>query len=61
MKQVILNITKDEEGKHSIILQCTKDDDTKIVKVVSANQITTKDEKFIEDVENLITNNYGGQ
>ena len=61
MKQVILNITKDEEGKHSIIIDATRDDDTKIVKVINYNQITTKDEKFIEDVENLIIENYGGQ
>ena len=60
MKQIILNITKNEIGNQTIIINATKDDDTKIVKVINYSQMTAKDEKFIEHVENLIADNYGG-
>ena len=58
MKQIILNITKDEYDNQTIIINATRDDDTKIVKVISQSQMTEIDDKFISDLETLIVENY---
>lgn len=58
MKQIILNISKNEQG-YSLIINSTKEDDSKIIKVVQPNSITEKDEKFISDLQELIINSYG--
>jgi len=58
MKQIILNITKNEQG-HNLIINSTKEDDSKIIKVVQPESLTEKDEKFINDLKDLIINSYG--
>lgn len=58
MKQIILNITKTEQG-YSLIINDTKEDNSKIIKVIQPNSITEKDEKFISDLQELIINSYG--
>jgi len=61
MKQIIVKIDKDlETGNQTLIINCTKDDDSTIRKVISPNQMTEKDTKFISDLEDLINENYGG-
>lgn len=61
MKQIIVKIDKDlETGNQTLIINCTKDDDTAIRKVISSNQLAEKDTKFINDIEALIVENYGG-
>jgi len=61
MKQIIVKIDKDlETGNQQLVINCTKDDDTTVRKVISPNQMTEKDTKFISDLETLIVENYGG-
>ncbi len=61
MKQIIIKIDKDlETGNQTLIINCTKDDNTVIRKVISHNQLDEKDTKFISDLETLIVENYGG-
>jgi hypothetical protein len=57
MKQIIINITK-VDGQASITLNCTKSDDTKVIKVIQPSAITEKDEAFVEKLKQLITENY---
>ena len=59
MKQIIINITQAENGKHSIILNCTQDDDSKIIKVVQPETNTDKDAEFVESLKILIQNYKG--
>jgi len=58
MKQIIINITK-VDGKASITLNCTKSDDTKIIKVIQPSAVTEKDAEFVEKLKQLITESYG--
>jgi hypothetical protein len=58
MKQIIINITK-VDGQTSITLNCTKSDDTKVIKVIQPSAITEEDEAFVEKLKQLITENYG--
>ena len=61
MKQIIIKIDKDlETGNQELIINCTKEDDSTIRKVISHNQLVEKDTKFINDLETLIVENYGG-
>lgn len=61
MKQIIVKIDKDlETGNQTLIISCTKDDDTTIREVINSNQLVEKDTKFINDLEALIVENYGG-
>lgn len=61
MKQIIVKIDKDlETGNQTLIINCTKDDDTTIRKVINSNQLAEKDTKFMDDIETLIVENYGG-
>jgi len=61
MKQIIVKIDKDlETGNQQLVINCTKDDDTVIRKVINQNQLVEKDAKFISDLETLIVENYGG-
>jgi hypothetical protein len=61
MKQIIIKIDKDlETGNQQLIINCTKEDDGTIRKVVSTNQLGEKDSKFMDDLEALIFENYGG-
>jgi hypothetical protein len=61
MKQIIVKIDKDlETGNQTLIINCTKDDDSTIRKVINQNQLVEKDTKFINDLETLIVENYGG-
>ena len=61
MKQIIVKIDKDlETGNQTLIINCTKNDDTTIIKVISHNQLNEKDTKFMDDLETLIVENYGG-
>jgi len=61
MEQIIIKIDKDlETGNQTLIINCTKDDNTVIRKVISHNQLNEKDTKFISDLETLIVENYGG-
>ena len=56
MKQIIIKITINEQEQPSIIINATKSDDTKIVKVVQPAALTEKDLKFCEDLKTLIQN-----
>ena len=61
MKQIIVKIDKDlETGNQTLIISCIKNDDTTIRKVISLNQLIEKDTKFMDDLEALIIENYGG-
>ena len=59
MKQIIINITANEQGEITTILNCTKSDDSRIVKVIQPTAMTANDKKFIEDLKQLITDSYG--
>lgn len=58
MKEIKIVITK-LENNTTIIVSALNDDNTEIKKVISQNQITTKDIKFLSDLETLISQNYG--
>jgi hypothetical protein len=61
MKQIIIKIDKDlETGNQTLIINCTKEDDSTIRKVITQNQLVEKDTKFMDDLEALIFENYGG-
>lgn len=61
MKQIIVKIDKDlETGNQQLTINCTKEDDSTIRKVINQNQLVEKDSKFINDIEALIVENYGG-
>ena len=61
MKQIIVKIDKDlETGNQQLVINCTKDDDSTIRKIINHNQLVEKDTKFINDLEALIVENYGG-
>lgn len=61
MKQIIVKIDKDlETGNQQLVINCTKEDESTIIKVINYNQMTEKDTKFISDLEDLILENYGG-
>ncbi len=61
MKQIIIKIDKDlETGDQQLVISCTKDDDSTIRKIINYNQLVEKDTKFINDLEALIVENYGG-
>ncbi len=59
MKQIVINITANEQGEITTILNCAKSDDSKIVKVIQPTAMTESDKKFIEDLKQLITDSYG--
>lgn len=59
MKQIIINISSNEHGETTTILNCTKADDSKIVKVIQPTAMTESDKQFIEDLKQLITDSYG--
>ena len=59
MKQIIINIAANEQGEITTILNCTKSDDNRIVKVIQPTAMTANDKKFIEDLKQLITDSYG--
>ena len=59
MKQIIINITVNEQDEFTTILNCTKSDDSRIVKVIQPTAMTESDKKFIEDLKQLITDSYG--
>ena len=58
MKQIIINITVNEQGEPTTILNCTKVDDSKIVKIIQPSAITKEDEAFVEKLKQLITEYY---
>lgn len=61
MKQIIVKIDKDlETGNQQLVINCAKEDDGTIRKVINHNQLVEKDTKFISDLEALIVENYGG-
>lgn len=61
MKQIIIKIDKNlETGNQTLIISCIKEDDTTIREVISANKFSEKDSKFMDDLEALIVENYGG-
>ena len=59
MKQIILNITTDEQNNAIAVINCTKADGEKIVRVLQQQQMTNRDKAFIENLKQLITENYG--
>ena len=59
MKQIIINITANEQGELTTILNCTKSDDTRIVKVIQPTAMTESDKQFIEEIKNKINDYYG--
>jgi hypothetical protein len=61
MEQIIVKIDKDlETGNQTLIINCTEEDGSIIRKVINSNQLVEKDIKFINDIETLIVENYGG-
>lgn len=61
MKQIIVKIDKDlETGNQQLTINCIKEDDSTIRKVINQNQLVEKDNKFLSDLEALIVQNYGG-
>lgn len=59
MKQIIIKIDKDlETGNQQLTINCTKEDDSIIRKVINQNQLVEKDTKFMNDLEALINQNY---
>lgn len=61
MKQIIVKIDKDlETGNQQLVINCTKEDDSTIRKIINQNQLIEKDTKFINDLEALIIKNYAG-
>jgi hypothetical protein len=61
MKQIIIKIDKDlETGNQTLIINCNQEDDSTIRKVINQNQLVEKDTKFINDLETLVVENYGG-
>ena len=62
MKQIIVKIDKDlETGNQQLVINCAKEDvRSTIRKVINHNQLVEKDTKFINDLEDLIVENYGG-
>ena len=59
MKQIIINITANEQGEITIILNCTRADDGKIVKVIQPLAMTESDKSFVENLKQLISQSYG--
>ena len=59
MKQIIINITVNEQGEPTTILNCTKVDDSKIIKVIQPSAMTENDKLFIEEIKNKINDYYG--
>ena len=59
MKQRILNITVNEQGEPTTILNCTKADDSKIIKIIQPSIMTENDKLFIEEIKNKINDYYG--
>lgn len=59
MKQIIINITANEQGELTTILNYTKSDDSKIVKVIQPSAMTESDKSFVENLKQLITQSYG--
>jgi hypothetical protein len=57
MKQIIINITQ-VDGQASITLNCTKSDDTKIIKVIQPSAVTENNAEFVEKLKQLITEYY---
>ena len=61
MKQIIVKIDKDlETGNQQLVINCTTEDDNTIRKIINYNQLVEKDTNFINDLEDLINENYGG-
>ena len=58
MKQIIINITTNEQGELTTILNCTKADDNKIVKVIQPSAMTESDKSFVENLKQLISQHY---
>ena len=59
MKQIIINITVNEQGEPTTILNCTKANDGKIVKVIQPTAMTENDKLFIEEIKTKINDYYG--
>lgn len=59
MKQIIINITVNEQGEPTTILNCTKADDSKIIKIIQSSVMTENDKLFIEEIKNKINDYYG--
>ena len=59
MKQIILNITTDEQNNAIAVINCTKADGEKIVRVLQQQQMTNRDKAFIENLKQLINDYYG--
>ena len=59
MKQIIINITANEQGEPTTILNCTKADDSKIIKIIQPTAMTENDKAFIEEIKNKINDYYG--
>ena len=61
MKQIIVKIDKDlETGNQQLVINCTKEDDGTVRRIINYNQMTEKDTKCICDLEGLRIENYGG-
>ena len=58
MKQIIINITVNEQGEPTTILNCTKADDSKIIKIIQPTAMADGDKKFVEDLKQLINEYY---
>ena len=54
MKQIIINITKNDEGEPNLIVNCQNEDGTKFTRVKTPSQIAVEDTQFILDLEALL-------
>lgn len=54
MKQILVNITKNEQGKSTIIYNLTNNDDVNLNNAIPPALQTEKDVKFLSDLESLL-------
>ena len=59
MKQIILNIIKDDSDNTNVIINSILSDGSKIIKVIPPKDSNDKSRKFINDLKDLIINSYG--
>ncbi len=56
MKQILINITKNDDNEPTMIINCINDDDTTFKKVIVPAQMTEKEVKFLQDIGVAIDN-----
>lgn len=54
MEQILINYTKDDEGKIQLVVSSLNADGTRISQTPKANNLTPNDIKFVEALELLV-------